>query len=172
MDITNDATLQTLIRNDLKAVIDDVIDKIIEENKDLIDEIVYSQRVNPTYATEMGGQPTYQFRESWDGSTKINGDKVEGEFKQNTDENNPMNYYPYSYIHGSLASGYIGQALAEIIYEGKSGDIWGEGYWTQPRDVWTPLIQKIDNKLDDWIIAAFAKRGITARKGSAGKIYW
>ena len=148
ININNPAQMQAIMNKICSQVLNYVIDKIIEENRELINSIVYG-----------AGQPqeynrTYEFRDSWGGNVVNTGKGITATFEQDVSK---LSYDPDYNIHGSLESGFIGEYLADIIYNGGSGYKFGNGYWMEQRDVWKPLLDAIDNKLDKWIDEGFKK---------------
>lgn len=53
--------------------------------------------------------------------------------------------------------------LAEIIYEGKSGPLFGQGHWTKPRNAFEELLKRIGgrDKIIAWFKTGLRKQGIT-----------
>lgn len=147
-DLHNDAELQSVMNTIMGKVFKDVLQKIEDENQELIMEIVYYKRVPKVYPR------TYEFAEAWSGEvTQLNNETVT-EFGYDPAH---MTYDPDFNIHGSLESGYIGKYLAEIILEGKSGNKFGNGWWREERDTWAPLLQIIDANIDNWVIESLNK---------------
>lgn len=140
--------MQMAMRTILKDVYNYVLDKIEQENKELINEIVYGAGQPKVY------ERTYEFRDSWGGNVETKGNSIVATFEQDV---NKLSYDPDNYIHGSLESGFIGEYLADIIYNGGSGNKFGDGYWMKQRDAWQPLLDAIDKKLDKWIAEGFDK---------------
>lgn len=73
-----------------------------------------------------------------------------------------------NFIHASAyyhdGSGEATYGLAEIIFEGKSGDLFGKGYWTAPRNAWDSASDIINNNIDKWFKDAFKQQGIALKK--------
>lgn len=132
----------------LKDVYNYVLDKIEQENKELIDEIIYTRNQPEAYAR------SFEFRDAWGSDVNVTADGVTATFSYKPDN---LTYDPEANRHGTLESGFIGQYLAEIIYEGKSGLRFGNGFWTEERDAWTPLLKVIDKNIDRWIEEGFNK---------------
>lgn len=63
-----------------------------------------------------------------------------------------------NFIHGSFF-GDAREGLAEIIFEGKSGKLFGEGFWTMPRDAWESALKIIDKSINKWFKEGFNSVG-------------
>ena len=142
--ITNDAQLQEAIIADMKNVVDYVVQKIWNDNRELIRQIIYEGYQPEVY------DRTGEFKEAWDTDVKTLHNYVQGEFKYDSrlltvNEDNGQ--------HSSLVDGTpMTKYLAEVIYEGLSGAIYEPGYaknssrfkgqeWTNKRDAWYALLK-------------------------------
>ena len=142
--ITNNNALQAAVVADLKNVVDYVVQKLWEENRDLVQKIVYDGYQPEEY------ERTNEFKEAWNTEVKTLNNFVQGEFKYDSrlltvDTNNGQ--------HSSLVDGTpMTEYLAEVIYDGLSGAIYEPGYaknssrfkgeaWANKRDVWSALLK-------------------------------
>ena len=142
--ITNNNALQAAVVADLKNVVDYVVQKLWEENQELVQRIVYDGYQPEEY------ERTDEFKEAWDTDVKSLRNTVQGEFKYDSrlltvDTDNGQ--------HSSLVDGTpMTEYLAEVIYEGLSGAIYEPGYaknssrfkgqeWTDKRDAWYALLK-------------------------------
>ena len=142
--ITNNNALQAAVVADLKNVVDYVVQKLWEENQELVQRIVYDGYQPEEY------ERTDEFKEAWNTDVKSLRDTVQGEFKYDSrlltvDADNGQ--------HSSLVDGTpMTEYLAEVIYEGLSGAIYEPGYaknsarfagqaWANKRDVWSALLK-------------------------------
>ena len=131
----------------LKEAVDYVVQKIWNENRSLIEQLVYEA----SGAGYTGGASAYsnnpdvdayykrtgEFKEAWETSAKTVGDIAEGSFNY-APETLTVNYDEWQ--HGSKVDREpMTTYLADIIYNGTAGDIFGEGYWTKKRDAWSVL---------------------------------
>lgn len=140
-DARNDAQVKAMLMPALKGAVDYVVQKIWNENRELVRKIVYD-----VYQPEEYNR-TGQFKEAWDNRVEVTGDTVTGEFYYDPDK-----LETYGNHHASIIDGQpIDEYLADIIYEGLAGAIYQEGYaknskrfkgqaWTKKRDVWNALI--------------------------------
>ena len=142
--ITNDNALQAAVVADLKNVVDYVVQKIWNDNRELIRQIIYEGYQPEVY------ERTGEFKEAWDTDVKTLHNYVQGEFKYDprlltVNEDNGQ--------HSSLVDGTpMTEYLAEVIYDGLSGAIYEPGYaknssrfkgqpWANKRDVWSALLK-------------------------------
>ena len=142
--ITNNNALQAAVVADLKNVVDYVVQKLWEENRDLVQKIVYDGYQPEEY------ERTDEFKEAWNTEVKTLNNFVQGEFKYDSrlltvDTDNGQ--------HSSLVDGTpMTEYLAEVIYDGLSGAIYEPGYaknssrfkgqpWANKRDVWSALLK-------------------------------
>ena len=142
--ITNNNALQAAVVADLKNVVDYVVQKLWEENRDLVQKIVYDGYQPEEY------ERTNEFKEAWNTEVKTLNSFVQGEFKYDSrlltvDTDNGQ--------HSSLVDGTpMTEYLAEVIYDGLSGAIYEPGYaknssrfkgqpWANKRDVWSALLK-------------------------------
>ena len=172
--ITNDAQLQAAIIVDMKNVVDYVVQKIWNDNRELIRQIIYEGYQPEVY------ERTGEFKEAWDTDVKTLHNYVQGEFKYDprlltVNEDNGQ--------HSSLVDGTpMTEYLAEVIYEGLSGAIYEPGYaknsgyfkgqaWTKKRDVWDALNDKLGKKtLRQYFEEGMRKQGIAYRRNRTGGV--
>lgn len=154
------------------AVVDYILDKITETNKEIIEEVVYGAYDPTTY------ERTFEFRDAWGAEkARASGIHVKGEFKYMPDT---MHYVPEKAQHGSPSfyidpesgnrsshgkfRGDAREYLAEIIYEGLSGPLFGEGAWTSKRNAWEVLMKRLGKAtMNQWIREGFARVGLNIK---------
>jgi hypothetical protein len=75
-----------------------------------------------------------------------------------------MEYDSATFLHGSdfYQPTDVRGFLAEIINEGKSGDLFGEGFWREKRPFWDKSLQELlDNgQIDRWMRESMKKHGL------------
>ena len=142
--ITNDNALQAAVVADLKNVVDYVVQKLWEENRDLVQKIVYDGYQPEEY------ERTNEFKEAWNTDVKTLNSFIQGEFKY---DSRLLTVNADNGQHSSLADGApMTEYLAEVIYDGLSGAIYEPGYaknssrfkgeaWANKRDVWSALLK-------------------------------
>lgn len=146
----------------LVQVVNYILDEIYKQNTEVVNRIVYTA-YNPSEY-----QRTYEFRDSWgtDGA-KASGIHVKGEFKYLPEK---MTYNPelaqhgspdwYHGVHGGDARTY----LADIIYDGLSGNLFGNGQWRKSRDAWDALLKEVGvNNIAKWTKQGFKNVGLNVR---------
>ena len=140
----NDAQLMNDILPGLTKVVDYMTKKILEENTELIQKLVYDAYTPEEY------ERTGEFKEAWSTETQSIRNIVQGKLyydsrKLTVDFNKGQ--------HGSkFDNTVVTKYLSEIIYEGLSGAIYEPGYakhshrfkgqaWTKKRNVWRTLLE-------------------------------
>ena len=177
VQITSEAQLVNVFVPKLKEAVDYVVQKIWNENKSLIEQLVYEVQGQGYYGdasayTENPNidkkyQRTGQFKEAWDTSVKSVGKYIEGEFKYDP---RVMEVNPALGQHASVVTGESSTAyLADIIYQGLAGHIFGTGYWTQKRNAWAALDKWLSNPTFRKIFEeGMTKAGIPWKKSRGG----
>ena len=154
----NDIELMDAIGRDMKLVIDEVASKILEMLIDSINQVVYDAGVPHLYRRlEMNGGLSGEWRKS---NAEIIGNEI-----ISTIDSDPTTLVvdPENFVHGSnhWEMDDISGLLNEIIIEGKSGPYFGEGFWREPRDFWSPIIAMLeDGTVDSMIAESMIKNGI------------
>lgn len=140
-----------------EAIID-----ITREMKNRIEEKIFEKGIGFSSKGEGYYNPTGEFQEAWitEIPKRISSDEYQGE----------MHYEPYmiktispeNFIHGSnyWSQDDVSDILPNLIFEGKSGDFFGKGFWTEPRDAWSPMISSMDNSFSKLMRDSFAKQGV------------
>lgn len=160
MAVKNQSELTDLLREELKPVVDKVVEKIYEENREMIQKIVYDVYDPQEY------DRTFEFRDkAWETTEAHNNGKlrIQGDLHF-VPEN--MTYEPELWTHGSFYGGDVREALAEIIYEGKSGPIFGKGAWTRKRNAYNKLIKYLGKRrFSNYVKQALDECGINYKVG-------
>lgn len=134
----NNNDLEKMLMPALEKAVNYVAQKIWEDNKEIVEEIVYDSYQPEEY------ERTGQFKEAWDTETKRLGNFAQSKFMYDSKEL-VVNYDKWQ--HGSK---YLREPmttyLAEIIYQGLVGPMFGEGTWTKKRNAWKALNSKIGIK--------------------------
>lgn len=158
--LRNDKELNNLLYDAMANAIEYTMVKLFEENEKLIEKYVYGAYPELYY------DRTKQFLDAWNYKVKKTSShhmtssissRVHAEFYYDP---NVMDYVAEKAQHGSpdwahsaadKAWGDAREYLADIIYQGKSGSLFGDGPWQKKRDAWTPLINKLDRgKIFTW----------------------
>lgn len=150
----------------LKNTVDYIVQKIWNENRELIRLIVYE-----AYQPEQYDR-TGEFKEAWATDVKTKGNYVEGEFKYDPRLLTVDGEHHSSIIDGQPMTTY----LAEVIYEGLSGAIYQSGYarnssafrgepWAKKRDVWDALLKRMGKKkIKQLFEEGIAKQGVNVKR--------
>jgi hypothetical protein len=154
----NDASLNAFLTMVMSDVINSVTEELIEELQLEILETVYDPVSPSVYERQKfnGGLVN-----SWVQHQTVAGNVIENKIEEDSDL---LTHDPGNFIHGSyyyFLGDDIRGALAEIINEGKSGDLFGEGFWRSPRPFFDNFIEKVNNGLvDEKLEKHFRIRGI------------
>lgn len=132
-------------------------DKTAELVKDRIDKDVYGAGTPSEYIR------TYELRESIEAGGKVTVSKGSAEIEVGHNDTRIGSYEPnqhYSVVDGSHSA----DSIAEIVHDGKSGLIFGEGFWTQKRPYMDNAAQEMkDGKYKKFMIEMLRKQGIDAK---------
>lgn len=161
----NDEQLKRLLMPKIKEAVDLLVQKIWNENRELVRTIVY-EAYSPTRYNRTG-----EFKEAWSTDSTMNeaSGKAQGSFYYDPDKLTPGDDDPDSPRYGQHVSAIdrflMTDYLAEVIYQGKAGPAFGHGVtsgpWHSKRDVWAQLEKKIGRvKLKSWMKECFDKVGL------------
>jgi len=163
----NDDQLTKGIVGLMQGVIDEVseeLKKLLDDDGGLIDTIIYQANTPKWYGRQgkSGG-----LMGMWDKQpTKTKGNSVQSEIY--ADDGLLVND-PDAFIHGSnywAGGNDITGMLIDLVVGGGSGPLFGDGFWTGPRDFWTPFLEMLDDGTVSGLVeAAFRARGINFIKG-------
>lgn len=183
--IRNDAQLNNILYDAMTKAVEYTMVKLFQENENLIQKYVYD-----AYSGDKYYDRTYEFLDAWNYKVKKTSShhmtsnitsRAHGEFYYDP---NVMHYNPSKAQHGTpspesmywegnsevweaveSAWGDARDYLADILYQGKTGPLFGEGPWTKKRDAWTPLINKLDRgKIFTWFEEGMIKQKLKVYK--------
>lgn len=162
----NNQELENMLMPALEKAIDYVVQKIWNDNRELIRTIVYESYQPEEY------ERTGEFKEAWDTDVKRLGNFVRGEMKYDPRELT-VNYNKWQHgsryvsndeLHETVMTTY----LAEVIYQGLSGDLFGEGPWTKKRDVWAALNKEVGiRKIKQYFEEGMRRNGLNFKGHTA-----
>ena len=162
--VRSEDELRRALRQPLQEAVDYVMDKIYDENIGAIHDIVYMAYSPEEY------ERTGDFYRAWGaGTTKVVNERtVEGEFKYNPDKMSIGSTDPNSSNYGQhigLAGDFYGQDarpyLAELIYNGATGSLFGDGAFREKRDAWEELNKRIGKrKMKQWMKEGLEAAGL------------
>ena len=161
--IDNDADLQSQMIQDLKDIIDEVSVLLLTDLREKIKEEVYG-----------AGTPSAYSRNKLDGglegSFDVSDVEALGLTIQSIISQDPLTmvHDPAHFIHGSNYWEFgndVRDILSDMIINGNTGTphvggIFGEGFWTEPRNFWKPFLEILDKNGNHYIEEAFQARGI------------
>lgn len=178
-EIRSEQELGNIIYDAMKNAVEYTMVKLFQENEDLIQKYVYNA-FDPEWYPRTG-----EFLDAWNYKVKKTSDhhnvssasgRVRGEFYYDP---GVMHYNPSQAQHGTPTRdqlyyrqpspetwaevekrwGDAREYLADILYEGKSGPLFGDGAWRKKRDAWTPLIGKLDRgRIFTWFEEGMAQQ--------------
>lgn len=167
----NDDEVVAYFTYPLKNVAKYIADKIWEENRELVQTMIYDSGRPKWY------QRTYEFRDkAW--KTEVPENPSDKDYtaearlyfdssaltvdREKAQHGSPEGYEPYRDVR---------PYLAEILYRGLSGDLFGDGYWRQERDVWDKLNKSLGKrKLSKWLVEGMNKYGMEVERYAAREI--
>lgn len=164
----NTSEMISVFEKPMRIAISHVITKMIEEVQNEIDSFgVGTVGFNSVY------EGTGEFREAWTGTvtpsmiermydvaissvTAIGEMGYDSSLIKTSDEAN--------FIHGSRYSNKDAKELLPyIIFEGKAGDFFGNGFWTKERDAWDKSCKRFEKSFSKWLKEGFAISGISIK---------
>jgi hypothetical protein len=143
MAFDNDMALTASLVRDFSEMINEITSQILVELKGEIERYVYDV-YNPVWYVRQGLGAG--FEDSWTSDSETSGNTITGTIYDAPDK---MNIIREEFIHGSVYGkgtlySDIRDALTSIIVEGRAGPLFGDGPWRQPRDFWTPMLERLD----------------------------
>jgi len=75
---------------------------------------------------------------------------------------------PSNFVHGSYywsGGDDVSDILPDLIFGGKSGGLFGEGFWTDERDAWSPTMSRLNKSFGKWLKEGFYEAGFSITKG-------
>lgn len=142
----NETMLAAQLIAPLRQATQYVVDKIMETNRDVVQSVVYDAYSPTIY------QRTNELLDSWKTETKTHGSSaVFGTFE-----------YDESKISAtSVVTGEAVPYLADIVYNGLAGHIFGEGPWTKKRDAWKALEKAVGaRQIQQWMKEGMSVAGL------------
>lgn len=171
VQITSEAQLVNIFVPKLKEAVNYIVQKIWNENRELVRLIVY-ESYHPSRYNRTG-----EFKEAWDTKVDAKGNHINGEFYYDWSKLTPGDDDPESPRYGQHVSAIdrflMTEYLAEVIYQGKAGPAFGHGVqtgaWAQKRDAWTALDKWLTNSTFRKIFEeGMTKAGIPWKKSIGG----
>lgn len=155
MGARNDSQLRAMLEPALQKAVEYVTEKIWEDNQEIVERVVYSAGSPEMYSR------TYTFKEAWEHKAG-GGGAISAEFMYAPEK---LSYHP-----SVLDSGIdIREGLADIIYEGLAGHIFGTGFWTSKRNAFEALQKELGkNKIRKYFEEGMSAAGLTWKRRTGG----
>lgn len=168
----NEEQLKRLLMPKIKEAVNLLVQKIWNENRELVRTIVYEAYSPKEY------NRTNQFKEAWETDVKTVDNVVEGSFKYDPRE---LDVVPGTGQHSSIIDdSAMTTYLADIIYQGLVGDFTGKykyaknnpafggATWTKSRNAWKELEDRLTRvKLKRWMEECFKRVGLNVKSYGA-----
>ena len=156
-----------MLRSPIMKAINYVIDKIYDEKISVIHDVVYMAYSPEEY------ERTGDFYRAWGaGDTKaLNERTSRGTFEYKPDKMSLGSTDPHSSNfaqHIGVGGEFYGQDarpyLAELIYQGETGSLFGNGAFRKKRDAWKELNKRIGRrKMKQWMKEGLEKAGLNVK---------
>lgn len=163
---SNDAEVLKMFSAPLKQATEKVIDKMEEELKSQINAALGGGGIKYRRLGEGGGLEGAWKKEAVTVAYNV----FTGEMHY---DNSLLSFNPSEFQHASPASyvdddGYTHNIknhgpvhnLADIVFKGGSGPLFGNGNWRQARDAWTPFLAACNSKYKQWWREALKSVGL------------
>ena len=154
--------LRNLLRSPIQKAINYVLDKIYDENISVVHDVVYM-----AYSPEDYNRTGDLYR-AWSTESKSTSSAAQGEFKYDYSKMNIGSTDPQSSNfaqHIGVGGDFYGQDarpyLAELIYQGATGSLFGDGAFRKQRDAWAELNKRIGRrKMKQWMKEGMEAAGL------------
>ena len=121
------------------------VEKIREKNEQVVNQIVYAIYQPQKYPR------TFELRDAWKDEVESSGAHGRAIF-----EYDPSKISAHSDLTGEAVP-----YLAEIVYHGLAGYLYGEGVWTQARDAWQALLNACgEETIAEWFYQGCRQAGL------------
>ena len=163
----NDKEVLAMLRSPIMKAINYVIDKIYDENISVIHDVVYM-----AYSPEEYERTGEVYRAWGAGDTKaLNERTSRGTFEYKPDKMSLGSTDPHSSNfaqHIGVGGEFYGQDarsyLSELIYQGETGSLFGNGAFRKKRDAWKELNKRIGRrKMKQWMKEGLERAGLNVK---------
>ena len=157
--------LRNMLRSPIQKAINYVLDKIYDENISVVHDVVYM-----AYSPEDYNRTGDLYR-AWSTESKSTSSAAQGEFKYDYSKMSIGSTDPQSSTfaqHIGVGGDFYGQDarpyLAELIYQGATGSLFGDGAFRKQRDAWAELNKRIGRrKMKQWMKEGMEAAGLTVQ---------
>ena len=154
-----------MLRSPIQKAINYVLDKIYDENISVVHDVVYM-----AYSPEDYNRTGDLYR-AWSTESKSTSSAAQGEFKYDYSKMSIGSTDPQSSNfaqHIGVGGDFYGQDarpyLAELIYQGATGSLFGDGAFRKQRDAWAELNKRIGRrKMKQWMKEGMEAAGLTVQ---------
>ena len=161
--------LRNMLRSPIQKAINYVLDKIYDENIAVVHDVVYM-----AYSPEDYNRTGDLYR-AWSTESKSTSSAAQGEFKYDYSKMSIGSTDPQSSNfaqHIGVGGDFYGQDarpyLAELIYQGATGSLFGDGAFRKQRDAWAELNKRIGRrKMKQWMKEGMEAAGLTVQMHNA-----
>ena len=161
--------LRNMLRSPIQKAINYVLDKIYDENIAVVHDVVYM-----AYSPEDYNRTGDLYR-AWSTESKSTSSAAQGEFKYDYSKMSIGSTDPQSSNfaqHIGVGGEFYGQDarpyLAELIYQGATGSLFGDGAFRKQRDAWAELNKRIGRrKMKQWMKEGMEAAGLTVQMHNA-----
>ena len=161
--------LRNMLRSPIQKAINYVLDKIYDENISVVHDVVYM-----AYSPEDYNRTGDLYR-AWSTESKSTSSAAQGEFKYDYSKMSIGSTDPQSSNfaqHIGVGGDFYGQDarpyLAELIYQGATGSLFGDGAFRKQRDAWAELNKRIGRrKMKQWMKEGMEAAGLTVQMHNA-----
>lgn len=155
MIVNNEAEMTLYLNSVFYGAINYTIDRMVELiRQEITRQGIGDESKNTIY------DPTNEFYNAWrkESVSKVGG-YILGKMGY---DSSFLSLDKDSYTHGSNYQGGsdVRDALADIIFNGKSGMLFGDGFWRDNRDAWTPFMNQVQAEISSWFVIGCAKSGL------------
>jgi len=149
--LSNDAMLYSFFMSKFKKIIKQITEEVYKMLRESMLDKVYRPH-EPAYYERQGDNGG--LLGSWNKELKSTWNTIDSLIEHDPKK---LNISPEEFIHGSEYwwATDIRSDLVDIITQsgegrfGKSGSLFGNGWWRRPRDFWTPIFKKIEGQWVD-----------------------
>ena len=161
--------LRNLLRSPIQKAINYVLDKIYDENISVVHDVVYM-----AYSPEDYNRTGDLYR-AWSTESKSTSSAAQGEFKYDyskmsigSTDPQSSNFAQHIGVGGDLYGQDERPYLAELIYQGATGSLFGDGAFRKQRDAWAELNKRIGRrKMKQWMKEGMEAAGLKVQMHNA-----
>lgn len=161
--------LRNLLRSPIQKAINYVLDKIYDENISVVHDVVYM-----AYSPEDYNRTGDLYR-AWSTESKSTSSAAQGEFKYDyskmsigSTDPQSSNFAQHIGVGGDFYRQDARPYLAELIYQGATGSLFGDGAFRKQRDAWAELNKRIGRrKMKQWMKEGMEAAGLTVQMHNA-----